>query len=349
MKENTTIGRVAKTDVPMEEKVSFLKQPAAYSYKATKVKVKETHMSWVFLVDDVAYKLKKPVVNRLFDFRTLEARLENCREEVRLNRKLASDIYLGIVSLTVNQSGRLQIEKEGRIVDWLVKMKRIPEKNMLDYGIQHDCIDEINLRQVARLLTEFYKNSAPVPMTTSEYITKLEADILFNYNELSRPLFELSSLLLSELKAGQMAFLEENHTLFSERVKNKKIKEAHGDLRPEHICIGPSPAIIDRLEFNKELRIMDIAEELSFLSMECEMMGNRTAGQIFLDEYIKITNDIIPQSLITFYKIKNACLRAYLVARHKEEDRYKDDPKWLARTTAYLKLGESYYKQLMEA
>jgi aminoglycoside phosphotransferase family enzyme len=349
MKENKTIGRVAATDVSMEEKVSFLKQPAAYSCMGVRVKVKETHMSWVFLVDDVAYKLKKPVVNRLFDFRTLEARLENCREEVRLNRKLASDIYLGIVSLTVSQSGKLQIEKAGKIVDWLVKMKRIPEKNMLDYGILHDSIDEINLKHVARLLTEFYKRSAPVPMTMPEYIKKLEAEILFNYNELSLPLFELSPLLLSELKAGQMAFLKENHSLFNERVKSNKIIEAHGDLRPEHICLGPSPAIIDRLEFNKELRIMDIAEELSFLSMECEMMGNRTAGQIFLGEYIKITNDIIPPSLITFYKIKKACLRAYLVARHKEEDRYKDDPKWLARTTAYLKLGESYYKTLMAA
>ena len=91
---------------------------------------------------------------------------------------------------------------------------------------------------------------------------------------------------------------------------------------------------------------MDIAEELSSLSIECEMMGNRTTGQFFLDEYRKITNDIIPQSLVAFYKIKKACLRAYLVARHKEEDRYKDDPKWLAKANAYLKLAESYHQQL---
>jgi len=346
MKENKTIRQVAETDVSIEEKVSFLKQPASYSHGDVKVEVKETHMSWVFLVDNVAYKLKKPVVNRLFDFRTLEARLKNCSEEVRLNRKLASDIYLGIIPLVIDETGKLQIEEEGKIVDWMIKMKRIPEKNMLDYAIQHDCIDVISLGQVARLIAEFYKTSSPVLITVSQYIKKLEADIFFNYNELTLPLFELSPVLLKELRAGQMAFLTENHSLFNERIKRKKIIEAHGDLRPEHICLGPSPAIIDRLEFNKELRIMDIAEELSSLSIECEMMGNRTTGQFFLDEYRKITNDIIPQSLVAFYKIKKACLRAYLVARHKEEDRYKDDPKWLAKANAYLKLAESYHQQL---
>jgi aminoglycoside phosphotransferase family enzyme len=346
MKENKTMEEIAEPDVSIEKRVAFLKEPVAYPYQDVKIEIRETHMSWVFLVDDVAYKLKKPVVNRLFDFRTLEARFKNCKKEVRLNRKLASDIYLGIVPLVIDETGKLQIEEEGKIVDWLVKMKRIPEKNMLDFAIQHDCIDVISLGRVARLLAEFYKTSSPVSMTVSQYIKKLEAGIFSNYNELTLPLFELSPVLLKKLRAGQMVFLSENHSLFNERIKGKKIIEAHGDLRPEHICLGPSPAIIDRLEFSKELRIMDIAEELSFLCIECEMMGNRSAGQLFFDEYVKITNDTIPQALITFYKLKKACLRAYLVARHKEENRYKDDPKWLAKAKAYLKLAESYHQQL---
>ncbi len=346
MKEYKSIGHVAQYDVSIDEKVAFLKQPTTYPYRDVSVEVKETHMSWVFLVDDVVYKLKKPVVNRLFDFRTLEARLKNCRKEVRLNQRLARGIYLGIVPLTMTEAGILQIEGEGRIVDWLVKMRRIPEKDMLDYAIQHDCIDETYLRGASRLLTEFYKTSPPVSIDILHHIKKLEKDIFLNYDELSLPLFELSPVLLKELKKSQMSFLRRNHTLFNERIKNKKIIEAHGDLRPEHICLGPSPAIIDRLEFNKELRIMDIAEELSFLCIECEMMGSLTAGQLFLDEYTRITSDLMPGSLITFYKIKKACLRAYLVARHKEEDRYKNDQKWLIKANAYLQLAEKYHHQL---
>ncbi len=341
-----TIERVQENDVSIEEKISFLKRPTAYPYKDVKVEAKETHMSWVFLVNDVAYKLKKPVVNRLFDFRTLEARLKNCREEVRLNRRLASGIYLGIVPLAVNEAGKLQIEGKGKIIEWLVKMNRIPEENMLDYAIKHRTIKKPLLKGAAELLTEFYKNSPSLHMEPDFYRKKLNDEIISTRAELRQPLFHFPVRLIRQISNTLIQFLGKHYLLFDERVRNGKIIEAHGDLRPEHICLLPQPAIIDALEFNFELRIMDVAEELSFLSIECEMMGNRTAGQLFFDEYMKITNDIIPQSLITFYKIKKACLRTYLVARHKEEDRYKDDPQWLTRANAYLKLAESYHQKL---
>lgn len=336
-----------ENEISIEEKVAFLRQPQSYPHTTDKVIVKETHMSWVFLANSFVYKLKKPVRYSFFDHRTLELRFNNCSEEVRINKRLAGDIYIGIVPLTLSNNGTLQLEDGGKITDWLVKMKRIPEESMLDYAIEHDCIEENNLRRVAGLLADFYQTSLPVSVPIWQCIKKLEADIFFNYDKLSSPLFELSPLLLKELTAGQMAFLTANGSMFSERIKRKKIIDAHGDLRPEHICLGRSPVIIDRLEFSKELRIMDIAEELSFLCMECEMMGNRAAGLIFLDEYRKITDDKIPRSLVTFYKIKRACLRAYLVARHLEEARYKDDPKWLAKANAYLKLAESYHQQLV--
>lgn len=346
MKEAKTIGPFTRNEISIERKVSFLKDPAAYTSHDLNVNVKETHMSWVFLVNGFAYKLKKPVANRLFDFRSVQARLRNCREEVRLNRRLAKEVYVGIVPLVINKAGELQIEGKGKIVDWLVKMKRIPEEEMLDYAILHGSIDRSGLQRAARLLIKFYQASGPVPVFVSQYVRKLEADILFNYVELSRPLFQLSPAAIHRLTTRQTAFVTDHYSLFLERIKNKKIIEAHGDLRPEHIGIGPSPAIIDRLEFNKELRIMDIAEELSFLCVECEMLGNRTIGQLFLEEYIKATSDNIPGPLITFYKMKRACLRAYLVARHKEDERYRDDPGWLTKANAYIKLAESYDQQL---
>lgn len=336
---------VIENEISIEKKVAFLRQPQNYLHTTDKIIVKETHMSWVFMVNGFVYKLKKPVKYSFFDHRTLESRFNNCSEEVLINQQLGGDIYIGIVPLTLSNNGALQLEGAGKIVDWLVKMKRIPEENMLDYAIEHECIDENNVRRVARLLTEFYQTSLPVFISTRRHSKKLEADIFYNYNALCSPLFGLSHLLLKELTAGQVAFLTANYSLFNERIKNKKIIDAHGDLRPEHICLGTVPAIIDRLEFSRELRTMDIAEELSYLCMECEMLGNRTAGQIFLDEYRKVSGDIIPRLLITFYKIKKACLRAYLVARHLEEARYKDDPKWLAKANAYLKLAERYHQQ----
>jgi len=346
MKENKTIEQVAEGDVSIEEKVSFLKEPAAYPYQGIKVEVKETHMSWVFLVDDVVYKLKKPVLNRLIDFRTLEARLKNCREEIRLNKRLANDIYLGIVPLVINKAGKLQIEGKGKIIEWLVKMKRIPEENMLDYAIKHRTIKMPLLKNAAKLLTEFYKNSLSYHMEPDFYRKKLNDEIISTQAQLQQPLFYFPLSLIGQISNTLIQFLGKHYLLFDERVSNGKIIEAHGDLRPEHICLLPQPAIIDVLEFNFELRIMDVAEELSFLDMECEMMENSQVGQLFIDIYRKLAKDNIPPSLITFYKIKKACLRAYLVARHIQEFRYKNDTGWLAKANAYLQLAGRYHEQL---
>ncbi|WP_301926384.1 hypothetical protein [Ferruginibacter sp.] len=332
--------------ITTEEKIAFLLQPSSYPYSVSSVKSIETHMSWVFLAGDLVYKMKKPVSYRLFDHRTLESRFTNSLEEVRINKKLAEDIYIGVVPLVINKEGKLQLEGKGEIKDWLVKMKRIPERNMLGYAIEHDCIDDTQLHEAATLLAGFYITSLPVPVTLTGYAGKLESEILFIHDELLAPLFALPHLLIKELTAGQRAFIAARQDLFEQRIAAGKIIDAHGDLRPEHICLGPQVAFIDRLEFSRELRIMDPAQELSLLSVECEMLGNSHIGHVFIDVYRKKSNDIIPLPLINFFKIKAACLRAYLVARHIEEPRYKDDPKWLTKARVYLQLAERYHQQL---
>jgi aminoglycoside phosphotransferase family enzyme len=342
-KKASTVAKIT-----IEEKVTFLQQPRSYPFSVSEIKSIETHMSWVFLADDFVYKMKKPVSYRLFDHRTLESRFTNSVEEVRINKRLAKDIYIGIVPLVINKTGILQLEGEGEIVDWLVKMKRIPEKNMLSYAIEHDCIDEAQLHQAATLLATFYKTAPPVSFTLSEYIGKLDSEILFNHDQLMAPVFELPETLIKELTAGQRAFIIARQEIFEKRITGNKIIDAHGDLRPEHICLAPQVAIIDRLEFSKELRLMDPVQELSLLSVECEMMGNSHIGHLFIDVYSELTHDTIPTHLIHFFKIKSACLRAYLVARHIEEPRYKDDPKWLTKANAYLELAERYHQQLAD-
>jgi aminoglycoside phosphotransferase family enzyme len=329
------------------QKVAFLEQRGSYPHCVKDAKKKETHMSWVFLAGDYVYKLKKPVKYRLFDHRSIESRHHNSLEEVRINLPLAKSIYLGVVPLVINEAGNMELDAKGEPVDWLVKMKRIPEENMLDYAIQHRRVNEAHLQKAALLLTKFYKAAPPIPMTAAEYIKKLESEIKFNYDQLAAPLFGLPVDLLKELTAGQTAFLAAHQSAFEKRIENGKIVDAHGDLRPEHIGLSDQPVIIDRLEFSRFLRIMDIAEELSFLCMECEMLGNARAGDLFMDIYQQSTNDTIPRALILFYKIKRALLRAYLVARHIEETSYKDDPKWILKADAYLQLAENYHQQLI--
>jgi aminoglycoside phosphotransferase family enzyme len=246
------------------------------------------------------------------------------------------------IPLVINEEGKLEVEGKGKIIDWLVKMKRISEKNFLDQAIAHHDTDKSVIEETANLLAAFYKNASPVQFVPEQYRQKLKNEIIFIHLELLQPVFHFPGIIIEKINSNLVSFLSSHASLFDKRITNGKIIEAHGDLRPEHICLPPQPAIIDALEFNKELRIMDIAEELSFLDMECEMMGDTATGRIFFDYYNKLSGDDVPEMLVFFYKAKKAFLRTYLVARHITEDGYKKEPKWMNKANAYLQLSNKY-------
>jgi aminoglycoside phosphotransferase family enzyme len=129
-------------DIDISTKVAFLRQSASYPGHPSGVDVIQTHMSWVFLTDRLVYKLKKPVRFEFLDFSTLERRHHDCQEEVRLNRRLAQGVYLGVTPLTVDAAGRLHLNGEGEAADWLVKMQRLPRERMLDHAIATGRADE---------------------------------------------------------------------------------------------------------------------------------------------------------------------------------------------------------------
>ena len=330
----------------LEEKVAFLKQPAAYFHSVNKVEARETHMSWIFFAGDFVYKLKKPGKCRFLDHRTIESRLKDCDREIKLNKKLAADIYIGLEPLTKNKEGGLQLNEDGPVEEWLVKMKRVPEEAMLDNAIKNNNVNKARLKQAAELLINFYKQASPVLMNENEYRKKLEKEIVYNHKALLHKAFKFPVPVIEKVSRTLIDFLKKQSSLFDERVSNKKIIEGHGDLRPEHVCLLPKPAIIDRLEFSRALRILDMAEELSFFAMECEILGNDKPAEIFFDAYTKQTSDNIHQLLILFYKIKKACLRAYLSARHITEQNYNPHDKWLAKANAYIQLAERYERKI---
>src|SRR5665647_2639888 len=142
MVKKDIIETMEENEISITEKVSFLKQPESYPHPVKKIETKETHMSWVFLVNDFVYKLKKPVQFRFLDLRTLEARFHNCQEEVRLNKRLAKDIYTGVVPITINKDGKIEVDGKGQVIDWLVKMKRIQQEDLLDSTILHKQINK---------------------------------------------------------------------------------------------------------------------------------------------------------------------------------------------------------------
>lgn len=319
-------------DVPTEPdltaKVEFLRRPSSYPGHVAHVDVIETHLSWVFLTTTLVYKLKKPVRYPFVDLSSLTARRDNCAEEVRLNRQLAPGVYLGVATLRLTDGGTLQLGDAGRPVEYLVKMRRLPDAASLLAHIERNRVDRRQVDAAARELARFYRGAEVVGKVD---VDALSGGIHTENGELVRCLADGDGP--PPLYAVLDSWIAHNHSLLAGR----NIIEAHGDLRPQHIYLGEHPLFIDRLEFNRRLRLLDPAEELAFLAIECDRLGQAWVGEQFFERYSDETGDRPPANLVAFYKGRRALLWALLSARHLcRGDR---GSRWRDVAGAYLQLG----------
>lgn len=339
-------GETVQRALPsIADKVDFLKQAGNYPESTSQVEAVETHMSWVFLTDAFAYKLKKPVRYDYLDFSTLEARRLDCEEELRLNRRLAAEIYLAVVPLVLSPDTRLNWRGQGQPVEWLVKMRRLPQERMLDTLVRARTVEESEVRDLARTLAAFYAGAAREPMSAQAYRQRLAGQIAKNLKELSSPEFALPAARLARITQAQSAFVERQAALLDARVAEGRIVEGHGDLRPEHVCLLSQPVVIDCLEFKRDFRIADPLDELSHLALECERLGMPEIGPWLLSAYTEASGDRWPASLLHFYQSGRASLRARLAILHLRDDGRHPREKWVRVAGEYLDLAEEHIEQ----
>jgi aminoglycoside phosphotransferase family enzyme len=336
------VARGPALSVSIEEKVGFLRTWEAYGHYPQAVDVKETHTSWIFSAGDRVYKLKKPVHLPFLDFRTLAARESNCREEVRLNRRLAPDVYLGVVPLTLDEDGRLAIAGCGEVVDWLVEMRRLPDELMLDQAILRHTIEHDRsgrIEAVADLLIAFYK-AFPAEISALAYVQQFAREHDINEAVLRDLRFNLDGAQVSDVLDRVRHGIEDAAGL-KDRVKHHRIVEGHGDLRPEHVCVSDPPVIIDCLEFSRKLRLVDPFDELTFLTLECELIGARWVGEHIIERCAEGLDDKPPPRLLEFYWTYRACLRARIALAHLLEPNPRTPEKWVPLARRYLQLAQS--------
>lgn len=329
-------------EIALESKVAFLRQPSSYPEPTYRVEAIETHMSWVFLTNGHAYKLKKPVCHDFLDFSTIEARRFYCEEEVRLNRRLAADVYMGVVALTLDAYGHLQLKGGGNTIDWLVKMRRLPTQKMLDYAIEHHAASEQDAARIAARLADFYHACHTIVLDPHTYRKKIQDQIECNRSELNHPFYQLPAEQIDVILNAQCRALHKMAELLDERVHSGKIIEGHGDLRPEHVCLNAELSIIDCLEFSYDLRIVDRVDELAFLALECERLGAPEFGTSLLRSYSRLSGDQPAAALIHFYQSYRASLRAAIAIRHLNEEQFRYSPQWPRRAMEYLRLAEQH-------
>jgi aminoglycoside phosphotransferase family enzyme len=332
------VDGVTATAVPgLAAKVEHLSRPASYREHPQRVIAVETHMSWVFLLDRDAYKLKKPAHLPSLDFSTLALREHFCREEVRLNRRLSDDVYVGVVPLALASDGSLALAGTGATIDWLVHMRRLPAERMLDRMIGDGTLSETDVQHVAARLSRFYRSSPTIPAAPAAYLAQFDDGIEACRHELARAAYNLPQDDIPGVCAGQHAAIALHAQLIGAR--GPRVLEAHGDLRPEHICLTTVPQFIDCLEFAPALRLLDPVDEIAFLALECARLGAPWVAAPLFATYAETSGDAPSPALVAFYQSYRALVRACIAIRHLDDDGVRGRAEWVARTLAYLRLA----------
>lgn len=336
----------------LARKVRFLQQASSYPEKTGTVAVIETHMSWVFLTDLYAYKLKKPVQLPFLDYTSLASRHLSTKAEFDNNSQLAPEVYIGIIPLLMGKNGEYSlgegskeiragriVEESVTVVDWVLKMKRLPRHLMLDQAITARDFSSQKLLLAAQKLAEFYLVADRIPVTPEQYLQTLTAISRENCNVLSSQHYGLDPGTVKSVHEAQLEQLQCCRELLVGRVQEGRIIDGHGDLRPEHICLTDPPVLIDRLELPPAQRAVDPIDELSFLWIECQLLGHSGSGDVFFDTYRAVSHDHYPTQLLPLFKSMRACTRAKISAWHLDDQQVQDKAKWRRRTAEYFALS----------
>jgi uncharacterized protein len=325
--------------------IQGLLEPGAYPDPPSRVELVQTQISYVFLVDDFVYKIKKPVDMGFLDYSTLEKRLAMCRKEVELNRRLCPDAYLGVVTVT-NDNGRYAVGGKGKAEEYAVKMRRLPQDAMMDVLLQQNKVTPKMVTEVAALVADFHKKAA-----TGGEINRfggIEAVIKNTSENFDQTEKYFGIIFLPEtfqrIKAYTEGFIKTNTALFRKRAAEGRIRDCHGDLHANHICFYQGICIYDCIEFIDRLRYTDIAAEVAFLAMDLDHYRRADLSKVFVDAYVKASGDKELVKLLNFYK----CYRAYVrgkVTCFQYEDPHipdKEKDKIIATAASYFRLAESY-------
>jgi aminoglycoside phosphotransferase family enzyme/predicted kinase len=269
----------------------------------------ETHISRVFLTSDEAYKLKKPVELGFLDFRSLDQRRSACEAEVRLNARLAPDVYRGVVPVRKGADGRLRAGHgvKGELADWAVVMRRLSDARRADRLLESGALGGEDVDAVAACLARFHA-SAPAAVQGPDVVLR---NIEENFAQTKDGIFRYVAPAEAEEIAGwQRAFFADHRRIFEERERTGRVRDGHGDLRLEHVYFEDGRiTVLDCIEFNERFRVGDVCSDVAFLSMDLAWHGAVHLAERLLASYARESNDFDLYTLVDFYEGYRAYVR----------------------------------------
>jgi aminoglycoside phosphotransferase family enzyme/predicted kinase len=292
--------------------IDALSRPAAYPFPVAEVAVRQTHISAVFLAGPFAYKVKKPVNPGFLDFSSLEKRHHFCQEEVRLNRRLAPDVYLGVVPI-VRADGGLRVEGAGEPVEWAVKMRRLPEGVTLHERLPRDEVSAELVEALARTIADFHRRS-PAPVACGFEVVAGNIREVF---DTARPQVgaAVSAAVFERVRGLVEDQLARLRPLIDDRARRGLTRDAHGDLHLDHVCWFPERpppddlVCIDCIEFNERFRFIDPVADVAFAVMDFAFHGRRDLARTFADAYFRAAGDDEGRALLPLFTAYRAAVR----------------------------------------
>ena len=330
--------------------IEALKNPDAYDEKVFYVKVLQTHISYIFLTGRYAYKVKKPVNFGFLDFTTLEKRRFYCEEELRLNRRLCGDMYIDVLPITFSD-GSVKINGSGKIVEYAVKMKELPQEALMSELLKKGRVDMNVMDEIAKILSDFHKKAE----TNREIESYGSIDtVRFNWDENFDQTKKFIGRTIkrqdySFIHRAVQEFLKNRKDLFRLRQRKGRIKECHGDLHSGNIFIADRIYIYDAIEFNERFRCYDVASDIAFLLMDLEFLNKSDLSNRFLIKYLEYSGeeeDFL--EVLPFYKCYRAYVRGKVTSFKLNDPNITEEEKERSKEIArkYFQMSRQYAEEI---
>lgn len=330
----------------MKQIILDLNNPAALPEETAKVNVVQTHISVVFVADSFVYKVKKPVNFGFLDFSTLEKRKHYCHQEVALNRRLARDLYVDVLPISL-VNGKYTLKGEGEEpVEYAVKMKRIPDECLMKSLFVAGKITPEHLNDIAKVLSDFHATAMTGPEIAGYgEPEKFKINTDENFQQVQNHCgLTISKQQFQDIQAYTDGFYKSHGDLFFKRIKKDRIRDCHGDLHMEHVCLMPGLPIIDCIEFNERFRYSDAIADIAFLLMDLEYHGGTDEAKILWNRYKDLSKEDHVDHLLTFYKVYRAFVRGKVNGFQLDDPAIGDAEKAKAvkRAKSYFDLAHAY-------
>ena len=329
--------------------VAGLLDPGAYDHPVRDVRLLETHISWVLLTGDYAYKIKKPVDFGFLDFSTLARRLHCCREEIRLNRRFAAQIYLGLAEIR-GSARQPRIGGEGPVIEYAVKMREFAQDSLLSAYATDGRLDGAIVDRLGDAVAEFHAGLAPAA-ADSEF-----GDVEQVLHWCNENIEHIAAALPADALPPAFAELEawyrddaDWRRAIAARQREGHVRECHGDLHLRNIVmLDDQPVFFDCIEFNPELRWIDTISETAFLAMDLEAKGYPGLAWRFIGRYLENSGDYPALGLLRYYIAYRALVRAKVDALRAAQAPADDDEhrRYLSLALAHIELAARWAGQL---